>query len=191
MLIGIVMSFTVPAVNSSLRGMQLNQATELINDQIRLARQLALTKNHPVEVRFYQYNDPEAPGSGGKPTFRALQSFEINDDGTAKPAGKVYKLPNSVICDSSSSLSPILGSNFKKTWTAIDPIVLIPGIGTNYSANAFQFRPDGSANLPVTGQQWFLTFHYAIAGDNLSSLPPNYSTIQIDPWNGRSRVFRP
>ena len=189
LIISIVMTMTVPQLNSSLRGMQLNQSAELITSEIRLARQMALTKNHTIDVRFYQYADPES----GVATqyFQALQSFDLADDGTAKPIGKMHKLPSSIMIDSSTQLSTLLDASLVKTWSAGDPKLSLPGIDTNYNAYAFQFRPDGSANLSVDGKQWFLTLHYRIDGDNLQSLPHNFAIIQIDPWNGQGRVFRP
>ena len=191
----IVMAFALPAFNSTARGLAMTQATQVVADQLHIARQTALTKNHPVEVRFYSYVDPTAPGS--KNAFRAVQSFQMNDDGTFTAVGKVGQLPNSMVIDSNQTLSSIIGSplisgsTVPSSATGISLNAPIPRAGTQYTSIQFHFLPDGSTNLPISGQPWFVTVHSEIPGTSLASLPPNFSTIQIDPYNGQTRIYRP
>ncbi len=191
-IIAMLLAFTLPAFNSTLQGIQLTQGAQMLSEQIHLARQTALTKNRSIEVRFYRYVDSNANGASGKRFFRALQSFEINDDGTAKPIGKMHRVPNAIILDSSPTLSPLLDTSRLKAWNPpLDPQISLPGIGTSYDAYAFTFRNDGSANLSVANQQWFVSLHNGNAGDNLGKLPADFAVLQIDPWNGQTRLFRP
>ena len=60
--IAIVAGYAVPAVTTMLKGSQLTQGSQMVVDQIALARQTALSRNRSVEVRFYKYADPETPG---------------------------------------------------------------------------------------------------------------------------------
>src|SRR5882724_7817414 len=62
LIIGIVAAFAIPATTTLLKGSQMSQAAQILGDQVSLARQYALSKNHPVEVRFIRYADPEVPG---------------------------------------------------------------------------------------------------------------------------------
>src|SRR5438128_1445985 len=73
----VIMAFALPAVNSVLRGSQITQTGQMVCDQLALARQAALSKNHPIEVRFYQFGEPEIPGEKANDAstgrYRALQ----------------------------------------------------------------------------------------------------------------------
>jgi len=130
LIIGIVAKFIVPAASTIMRGTALNQAAQLVFDQFNLARQYALSSNHPVEVRLICFADPESPGevlSGQSATpasgkFRAIQILETLDtidpttgDFVRIPLDKPQLLPQSIVIDSSSpfavgaaSLSSIL-----------------------------------------------------------------------------------
>lgn len=191
----ILMAFTVPAANRVVRGSALTQGAQMLRDQLSLARQVALTKNNPVEVRLYKFADPDAPGEreeGGE--FRALQTFEILASGTAIAQSKVQELPTSIIIDSGSTLSTLAGPTRDKQWVAPadpkDPKVKIPRVGTDYECRAFRFTSDGSTDLTPT-DGWFLTLHNFTDGDDLSTPPANFVTLQVDPVNGDIREFRP
>lgn len=188
-ILALIAVLTMPALSSAMQGYRITQGTQILLDQITLARQLALSKNRAVETRIYSYKDPSVPGS--ERFFRAVQNFELQDDGTAKPLAKMVRLPSETILDSSSSLSPLLSSSRSKQWTSTDTQTSLPEIGTAYDTRVIVFRPSGYTDIPANGQSWFITLHAANAGDNLSSLPKNFSIIQIDPWTGRTYVFRP
>lgn len=192
-------SFAMPAMNTVLKGSQLTQGAQMVGDQLSLARQAALSSNRCVEVRFYQYGDPQIPGeqpsnpSAGK--YRALQLFQVQETGATLPMGKMQVLPSSIIFDSGATLSTLFGSTLVRnaaSWTASDPKISLPRIGTNYNCCAFRFLPDGSTNLsPATGSSWFTTLHAINDQDSLPSPPANFFTIQVDPTNGHIKTFRP
>ena len=197
--VGIVSAVAVPSVNAVLRGSRLTQGAQLICSQLDLARQTALSKNHSVEVRFYQYGDPETPGespnSPGTGSFRAVQIFDIQDSGAAVPLSKVQVVPPSIVIDSGAVLSSIIGSASpaavpaSTTGAALN--FPIPRAGTQYNCTLFRFLPDGSTNLSLASQWWFLTLHNLLDGRNLDTPPANYFTIQIDANNGHIKTFRP
>lgn len=179
----------VPTLSSALQGIKITQGTQLLLDQITLARQLATSKNRAIETRFYSFTEPSTPG--GKKAYQAFQNFELLDDGTAKPLGKIVRLPSGTILDSGGQLSSILGSARTKQWTATDTKISLPQINTAYDACAVVFRPDGCTDLNASGPFWFITLHAENDGDNLTSLPKNFSLVQIDPWTGSTSLFRP
>src|ERR1700722_12460573 len=80
-IIAVIAGFAVPQAGQILKGSTVTQASTILTDQIRLAREFAVTKNCKVEVRFYQYGDPEVPGevptnpSSGQ--YRAMQLFQV------------------------------------------------------------------------------------------------------------------
>lgn len=63
-IIVIILTFTIPATTGLFRGSLLTQGSQMLGDQFALARQMALTRNHPVELRFFKFSDPEVPGEG-------------------------------------------------------------------------------------------------------------------------------
>ena len=192
-------SFVGPAASTMTKGTQLTQAGQMVSDQLGLARQTALSRGRSVEVRFYQYSDPDIPGesagSASTGKYRAMQCFLIPETGTPVALGQVQKLPNSIIVDSSAdstnALSTLLGVSQSKAWSASDPQVSLPRASTSYNCRAFRFLRDGSTNLSKSGS-WFLTLHELNKGDNLTTLTNlNFVTLQIDPYNGHIKTFRP
>lgn len=203
-IIVIIAAFTVPAATTILRGSALTQASSMIVGQISLARQQALTKNRAVEVRFYRFGDPESPGEDvsdpatGK--FRAMQLFEVLENGTAIPLDKMQALPNTVVFAYSDSgdlgLSSIIdkakAGDPKKPGADDKAAPRLPrGVDFKYEYVAFRFLQDGSTNLVPT-DTWYLTL-IGIT-DQLKSPnepPPNFFTVQVDPVSGSTRTFRP
>lgn len=211
-IIGIIAAFVVPATSTILRGSQLQQGSQILYDQISLARQYALSKNHPVEVRFIRYADPETPGeaapSGGvgdpsQGNYRAVQVFETLDaidtttnDFIRVPLDKPAVLPQAIIMNK-GLLSTLIGqatsppgSPCNGTPSSKDP-QMPRNVGTKYDYIYFRFLPDGSTNLPQTSTPWCVTLlniNDIVAG---STPPPNFYTIQIDPVSGAMKQYRP
>lgn len=190
---GIIASFTMPAVSSVMRASDLRTGSQILSEQLGLARQMAIAKNRSIEVRVYQYAVSPETGEG---KFRAIQTFEILDSGVAQPLGRVCRLPSSVLIDSGATLSSIItgtsgGGLSPAAATGAEVGYSLPEIGKSYRCVKFRFMPDGSTDLPPASTSWFLTLHHVSEGDSLSSAPSDYSTVQIDPANGRTRIYHP
>jgi len=186
-IIGIMSALVVPAMSSVLRGNEMNRAEQMVQQQLASARQTAIARNRRVEIRFYKFDNPDDIGT--TQTFCALQSFLIDDAGAATPIGRLTKLPATLLMNEDAANSTLLTVS-NKTWTATDPQITLPGVPTTYTAKAFQFRPDGSTSLTPSGQ-WYVTLHGATVGATVSTLPPNFATVQVDPVSGAVRSFRP
>ncbi len=180
-IIAIIIGFTVPAATTIIRGSQLTQGSQLLTDQLALARQQALSKNRAIEVRFYKFGDPEAPGEDKtKPStgrYRAFQAFEILESGAAIPVNKIQRLPSSVVINEGALSSLISDATKAGTTgaTAKDASLdftapEIPGVGREYRYVSFRFLQDGSTDLTITDptsvsssstgpvtKQWFMT----------------------------------
>jgi uncharacterized protein (TIGR02596 family) len=203
-IIAIIATFTVPAATQILRGTAMTQAQQMLTDQFRLARQTALTRGRAVEIRFYQYADPEQPGETlNLPTsgqYRGLQIFDILENGSAIPLDKPQRFPSTVIMNQTSKLSTILmvtsagsqgGTIAPRTPTTKDPD-LPRGVGKNYRYVSLRFQPDGSTTLTATGSvPWFLTIHNLSDGPAIQTPPANFFTIQLDPISGSIKGYRP
>ena len=213
--IAIVAGYAVPAVTSMLKGSQLTQGSQMVVDQIALARQTALSRNRSVEVRFYKYADPETPGEDQKKSdtwlMHGIQVFEILDNGAALPLGAVQRLPTNVIIHQGKLSSLIDGrtTSADKFTKPTDSDPGIPGMdaGVNvkeqYVYAGFRFLPDGSTDLPPTGtvtqptgDSWYITLVNpkdagATALGVKAGEAANYFTLQIDPVTGSTRSYRP
>lgn len=200
-IIAILTALVTPSLTSVLKANSLTQGSQDLIGQLALARQEALTKNHPVEVRFYQYADPNLSGEiAGDPStgkFRALQAFSISDTGFAAPIDKVEHFPTTFMFDSGPTLSSLIslaaaGSTSGPVLTKGPQTFGIPVADKNFNMVAFRFNPDGSTNLgPTPNGGWFITSHLIQYGDRLAKAPPNFATLQIDSSNGSLREFRP
>ena len=188
-LVALVSTFAMPAVGSLNRSNEITRAQQIIEQQLVSARGAAVTRNRRVEVRFYKFTGPGAIGNAQ--TFRAVQAFLIDENNKATPTGRIAKLPDSVLLNEVAANSSLLGLADKVNWDATnDPQVSLPGVGTSYTAKAFQFRPDGSTCLTATNM-WFVTVHSAINGATAATPPSNFATVQVDPVSGAVRSYRP
>ena len=194
-IMAIVLVYVVPAANNILGGTSITRATQIVEDQLNLARQSAISLNRPVEVRFYQYHDPET--SGTDYCFRALQAWEVVKANSFVPLGKVQALPTGVIMDKgTSSATTTLSSLFYPNGNVNGPPgpAPLPRVGTQYSYVAIHFTAGAATDLLPTGGpsgSWFLTLHAENSGDGLLTPPPNFVTIQVDPVSGTLDFFRP
>jgi uncharacterized protein (TIGR02596 family) len=174
-----------PSVATLVRGPALTRGGEVILGQLNLARQTALTRNEPIEVRLYKYADPRDADRSER--YQAIQLFR-GSGREMSAIGKLHRLPDMIIMDSAAALSTLLGSG---NHPEQDGAVPIPGVGENYRFVSFRFLPDGSTDLTPRTDLWFLTLHNALDGDELSVPPPNFHTVQVNPVNGRLTYYRP
>lgn len=194
---GLLMALVVPAVTGMMQGSQLTAAGQLVMGQLDLARQEAIAQDAIIQVRFYKFADASVPGQSSANSstwrFQGMQAFVINNTSGAVPLSKMYHLPQGSIIDSGVTLSSILDSTKRTYYTS--PTTSIPGANLSYGYFEVQFYPDGSPDLPAVAgganQNWFLTIHNATAGDGLAAPPANFWTIQIDPYNGVAKEYRP
>ena len=204
----VIATFTVPAATTILKGSQISQASQQIIGKLSMARQTALSKNRSVEVRFYRYGDPNVPGEDPKDPatgkFRAMQLFEVLENGATVPMGNVDRLPVNVVFSYESTNTQGLSSLLdKKRGDSVqrdpkkpgsdDPTAprLPNGIDYNYQFVAFRFQQDGSTDLAPLGS-WYVTLiglNDRLAQPNKP--PANFFTIQLDPVSGGTKIYRP
>ena len=108
-----------------LQGNALTRGGDLVAQTLNRARERAVTLNRRVEARFYSYIPPDEPGS--VVSYRALQLFEIDDLGNAKPIDKVQSLPQGILMNSNPGVSPLLDTSRNLAFSTNQPS--IPKIG--------------------------------------------------------------
>jgi len=185
----ILMTLLAPTLNNVIRGSSLTRGADMVLGVLNTARQTALTRNVPVEVRFYCYDDPEMPGIDRY--CQGIQAFAMtptNNSAISAPITKVMQLPAGVAITTNSSLTTIV-SNATNTSTN-----RIPKVGTNYTYSSFQYYRNGMTDLLYrTGgmtTNWNITIMNRV-NDSGGPLPTNFTTISIDAYNGTAKVFRP
>ena len=218
-LIGVVIAFAVPAITQIMKGSQMSQGSQVLHDTLLLARQMAISKNHPIEVRFYRYSDPDTPGENpDDPTagkWRAVQLFDVLENGAVLPAqdsGDMIRLPKGVIMHSDlystllkEEIRPHMEAMNDRTAPEIPLEVNGKKVGRNYWISAFRFLPDGSTDLPpaasdsggsdgsnssTSDDRWYVTM-IGLNDENKAIEQTNFFTLQIDPVNGSLKTFRP
>ena len=187
--LAVIATLAAPVVGSVLRGLEMNQARQVLHQHLASARQTAIARNRRVEVRFYKFAKPDS--GDDRQVFAALQSFLIDEQSQGSPLKSATQLPSSVLMNERAVNSSLLDLPDKTDWDpATDPQAELPGVGTDYQVKAFQFRPDGSTNLDPT-RNWYVTVHAAQAGAEATQTPPNFATIQVDPVSGSVRSYYP
>lgn len=185
-LVALLIGLAVPATSGTVKANQLSMGIQTVVDELSVARQMALSHNRIVEVRFYKFKSSERMAPVEE--VAALQTFLFDETNTiAEPVGEVRHLPHGAVISDDASISSLLSASRVKTWEDNDPKrPLMRGIDVNYSAYRLRFRPDGSTDLG--SGEWFLTLH---GSQDIGAPPPNHATIQIDPYNGSLRLYRP
>ena len=178
------------------------------------ARQTALSRNRPVEVRFYRFADLDTPGEkiDREETwkFRAFQLFEILENSAALPLNKMQRLPKMVIADT-DKYSTLLRETLRP-WKKAEEDMTTPeipirygdlAVGRKYEYASFRFLQDGSTDLPPTtspaanptgqsnsGDSWYLTL-IGLNEEGRDINTVNFYTLQIDPVSGATKAYRP
>ncbi len=170
----------VPAVGPLLTGANVSSATEMVADQLSYARQVALSENRPVEVRFYEYSDTAGSDKQG----RAMQLWKVRADGSKVAHGKVMRLPTNIIINPDTAVTRLPSAASTSTLPAAERPGSLP---SGSSLRSFQFRPDGSTNLPPS-EKWYVT----LQSENTPGSPAmNFGTVQIEPFTGGVFTYRP
>lgn len=184
-ILALLIGLSVPAVNSGLRASNLSGAGESLVDQLNFARQTAISRNLPVEVRFYKLPGHGQAAGSTPHSYRAVQSFLL-DDTNAVPLSKPQYFAQPVIASSDVTESTLLGNSLmpEKNPGSGD---ILPTYGLNYTYRSFCFKPGGTTSLPNSDA--FLTL--VLENDKTLTQGANFFTVQIDPATGRPRTFRP
>jgi uncharacterized protein (TIGR02596 family) len=162
------------------RSNNVTVAGNQLMEDMAFARELAVSSNEPTEVWFLR-------PTGGT-LFNASHIYRVDQTGIWSPYGGVHHLPGNIGADSGTTLSSLFAASNKKVWSS-QAQASIPGYGTSYDAWAIRFMPDGSVG--TASKNLFLTLHDISLGDQLTTLPANYSLINIDYVTGAATLYRP
>jgi uncharacterized protein (TIGR02596 family) len=183
---------TVSTFRSVTSALSLSGGTQMLLSELTIARQTALTLDESVQLRFYTY--PDSTGATSTSEYQAFQSFSVKT-GTSgfvyTPVDKIVYLPSSIMISSSTtagySSAPLAGGTTSSP-VATDPFISINGIGHNYQYVSLTFKSSGAIDPVPSGSTVWMTLHEK---RYVSSVPVNFTTINIDPSNGRVRIYQP
>lgn len=179
--ISVLVVVSIPLMSGMGQAQALTKATDQLQGQFALARQVAQTKNQNVELRFYLGPNDALLGS---------QVVASSENGQSQvPETPYTPLPEQVASLSRSSFSTLLTDA---------PIATTLARGDHWTSPAqdfayVEFSANGSVNLPVKPaghQSWTLTLvaqHEAEA----TSLPANFATFLLNSTTGLVKVVRP
>lgn len=207
-IIVLILALTAPSLYSTIKATKLSSSGDSVLGFLSEAQQISVSGNVQVEVRFFKYATPMSPVS----TFRSMQMFKIGHQPmsaggqfteVSQPVGDLVRLSDGiVIVNDTANLSPLLpGDGFKD--------VKEGGAGS-YSGNseakynAIRFLPDGSCRVLSSTTGGAVTLTYPALQQScitlcedlgkqiaVDSLPLNFYCIQIDPYTGKMRTYRP
>jgi len=183
-IISILMAITVPAVSSMIENTNIARGAQLIESQIQLARQLASSKNRPVEVRFIKVPAQSTNG------LSAIQLWQMDPpSGTnasqARPLARAEMLPTAICISEDAGTASRL---FAKCGITNSMPSGAPLSGSAYAA--FQVYPSGLLSPYVDMHAAYVAVVPARNAKD-PALPGNFATIQINPMTGTPSTYRP
>ena len=199
-IIGIVATLIVPALRGVLDNVNLTGSADNVTATFSLARQTAMSRNLPVELRIYKRDN----GNGLAWDALALVIPQIVSGRPDEWIGPVSLLNGSVIIDPNTTYSPLLVANTTvptstapnptAPWTASESSTSLPDV-RSLTYVAFRFLADGSTNLPppTSGSgPWSLSLRNINGLKATGNAPSaNYVALVLDANTGRMLVFRP
>jgi len=213
-IIVLLLAFSTPALMRTMQASRLSSTGDSLMGAISEAQQLAFSQNIPVELRFFAYDGD----FGDNPLFRAYQMFKIvviseGSSATAQlkesvvPTGNLIKMSEGIVIASDLELSPALsGEQIDDTKDGGGT----PGYSgvSDATYSAIRFMPDGTCRKVgafTTGDgvtlaslafqtlpESFFTVTYDVGVEiTVQNLPKNFYTIQVDPYTGKARSYKP
>jgi uncharacterized protein (TIGR02596 family) len=186
-IIGILSAAAIGGLSNVARSTNLTSAAQRLGDQFALARQTAVARNLPVEVRIYKL--PDFDSTTNAILWRGLQLF-IKDGTNDVPASRPLFFPQRVIISENAQASPLLSG-------LVDALTPLSNVGAfttnNVRYKSFTIRPNGTvtATSSVPDANWFLTVHHENDAKPDGIKPANFATVQINPVTSKVTILRP
>lgn len=181
----LIFAMATPYTLSAIQAASLTAAGDSLVQKISLAQQRAVTENHPVGVDLYFYV---------KDGMKACHAMQLISYDPATGETKTLEPPafwsegRAVLLD--GTLSPM----FTSTQSPSDAgeVKTQPFTDLEATYKRILFYPNGTTNLHVPLRNAYVTL-VSIRNfqEDLTTPPPNYYTVQVDPVTGRTRSYRP
>ena len=185
-IIVLLLALMTPPLMSVLDANRLTESGQSLLYRISQAKQMALTSNRPVELRFFKYAD-----DNGVEGFHAAQLFFYDQE-----ANKLEPIESPVyfnigVMIPDSPIAPLLASG-------ADPSADVlraerePFRSRDAEYRKIIFYPNGSTSIAAPLREAYVTLCSTRTDIADAATPPsNYYTIQVDPINGSTKAYRP
>lgn len=181
MLIAVATPYTLGAMQSA----NLTSAGDTLMQKLAMAQQRSLTENRPVGLDFYSYTEDDIKGCHA---IRMI-SYDPATNQATPLEPPVYWNKHSVVLVE-GALSPMFSTNQTAASTGQAAQSPFQSLGATF--HRVIFYPNGSTSLRVPLRTAYLTLIPTKSYKaDLSTAPPNYYTVQIDPVTGRGHSYRP
>ena len=168
----------------SWRSQQILAAATRLNQDIQLARSLAIKRGQPVEIRFYSNQDFSL--TTPDPQYKTWQivGYDSREERLIR-LSELQRFDSTVILSRFPTLSSVF-VNERPLDPARDPFPSL--LQTRMSS--IEFRPDGTTTLdPDPSLVWTLTLLTDGFADDTHNLPPDFRTLIISADNGSVSVY--
>lgn len=168
----------------SWRSQQILAAATRLNQDIQLARALAIKRGQPVEIRFYSNRDFSLTTPDAQYKTWQIVGYDSREERLIR-LSELQRFDSTVILSRFPTLSSVF-VNERPLDPARDPSPsLLP---TRMSS--IEFRPDGTTTLdPDPALVWTLTLLTDGFADDTHNLPPDFRTLIISADNGSVSVY--
>ena len=204
--IAILLAVGASALSQGGNSLGLTTTVGSVQGILDEARQVAVSRNKYVQIRFLEKSPAETP-----PCYRAIilyvgdsPYYEANaadydtrvSQGLLRQQGRISKLPQTIIIpkgDQTAKLLVDLAADTNFTRTGTNSVS-----GQSYGWVAFYFRPNGMTDYqilngsPYSGTNAFFSLvNETEFAQTKPNLPKNFAVITLPPATGRPVVFRP
>jgi len=186
--VAVLFALTIPAFGPMTERIRLGQSTEILAGELQTARLRVVSKNRPIEVRFFKVPNPVEQS---ELQYRSVGFFTQQDDGEWQPLQAFFTLPEQLAFHEDLKASTLLDEGRDEILADSDLVAQWGGQEFEYCG--FQFRPDGSTSLKGTETYTLTIVHQrdrtrSIGGQGGVS---NFATLTLDPVSGAVRIHRP
>lgn len=192
-IMAVISVLAVGSLRNFTSAIDVTDSIQRVGDTLNLARQIAVSRNKYVQVRFYR---PKGTGDG----YTAMAFFQADSplagtdaeytaweaNGMLSQEGRRTSLPASCVLVSDPAASALFTTLKDKAQSGSSTVG-----GKSYDWVGFYFKPDGSMGLDATATSLHLAVCQAVKYQAGGKLPANYAIITLDRMNGRFQVVRP
>lgn len=198
-IIALLLALGVPQVVGTLRSSRLTGAGDKVLGTLSEAQQIAYSQNYTVEVRFYKLRAE----LGNTNSYRKIQMFKVlNTPGanseTITKIGLGVRLPEGVVISAGGTLSPLLDGSTQPDSNGDAGVEGADYVAVRFLTDGtFRKVTNNSANnlavmtFPAMQDSYMTVVEEDGKTETMNTAPPNFYTVQIDPYTGKSRAYRP
>lgn len=177
-------------ISSSVqRASQITQDITILADDLSKASLEAIRINRPIHFRFYRFTDPIVDS---RSIVQGYQTLVLDPESRSYiQLEKIKRFAQGIAIVDNAMASTILSLPETRPVTRSGPNVITdPELATiaPYSYYEFEFRPDGSTNLPKD-KAWGIAIAFHLESIATGGVPDGFHALGINPFTGAVTVY--